>query len=74
MDGVVESPLSMGLMGGGVNIGMGPPPTTTLKSQSLPRAATPIYSQHQIVCASWIQVLINFSLNKCTKILTITIC
>ncbi|KAK8742947.1 hypothetical protein OTU49_017401 [Cherax quadricarinatus] len=52
VDGVVESPLSMGLMGGGVNIGMGPPPTTTLKSQSLPRAATPIYSQHQIAIGS----------------------
>ncbi|XP_069183743.1 disabled homolog 2-interacting protein isoform X1 [Procambarus clarkii] len=51
VDGLVESPLRGGLIGG-VTVGMGLPPTATLKSQSLPRAVTPVYSQHQMASGS----------------------
>ncbi|XP_071548695.1 uncharacterized protein [Panulirus ornatus] len=51
VDGLVESPVSMGLVGGG-GASLGIPSSTTLRSQSLPRAVTPVYSQHQLATGS----------------------
>ncbi|XP_042885679.1 disabled homolog 2-interacting protein-like, partial [Penaeus japonicus] len=45
---VVDAQLGRVMAGGEVDVGMSVPTTNTPRSQSLPRAATPIYTHHQM--------------------------